>query len=58
MKKLLGWILTFGGGAISLWAGYLLLSPESGDIYGYDPVYGGLFGLAVLTAGLITLSQD
>jgi hypothetical protein len=58
VKKLLAWILTFAGGAISLWAGYLILSPESGTIYGYDPVYAGLFGLAVLTGGLIILSQD
>lgn len=57
MKKLLALILSVAGAAITLWAAYLLLSGAPDRMYGYDPVYGGLLGVAVLSTGLIMLSN-
>lgn len=50
-------VLSAAGAAISLWAGYILLAGTHETMYGYHAVYGGLAGIAVLSIGLITLSN-
>ncbi|MCZ2341019.1 MAG: hypothetical protein LC104_04390 [Bacteroidales bacterium] len=58
MKKMLAIVLSAAGGAISLWAAYILISGTQETMYGYHAVYGGLFGLAVVTTGLVMLSNS
>lgn len=58
MKKMLAMALSAAGGVISLWAAYILLSGSHETMYGYHAVYGGLFGLAVVTSGLVMLSNS
>lgn len=59
MKRLIGWILTFAGGAATLWGGLALLMGESqrrlllAPDVSVDALTGGLLGVAVLTVGLL-----
>ena len=57
MKKMLAIVLSAAGAAISLWAGYILLAGTHETMYGYHAIYGGLAGIALLSVGLITLSN-
>lgn len=53
MKKVFGIVLAVVGGVFALWAGASLIAGHK-SVLGYDPVYAGLAGAAVLVAGLAT----
>jgi len=56
MKKLLGMFVAIAGAGVVLWAGSSLLVTHK-PIFGYDAVYPGLAGIALLVGGLI-MRQD
>jgi hypothetical protein len=56
MKKLIATVCAIAGGILVLWAGVCILGTKQ-HIFGYDAMYPGLLGLALLSYGLITRGE-
>lgn len=56
MRKFMGLLVAIAGGAVVAWAGSSLLFTHE-SVYGFDPVYAGVGGCAILVAGLALRSD-
>lgn len=56
MKRFLASLIAIVGAGLTLYSAYELLV-AGGTIYGYHPMYPGLLGLAMLSAGILTYQE-